>query len=228
MDCLTDIFSHLCGQDRCFVVDGAALPVCQRCLGLYAGAAVTGAWLAMSGTWRRGLPSRSIVLVNVAMLLTAMAGGMHAIDLGPMWRLICGLWTGHVTILWLVLGAAHLFHLSRAVVRPQPPWTRRDRLQAVALAAGLTMLAAAFGPLRWLGWDFWTAVVSLGAAMLLGALLAATVAVAVWFSHAALRGFPFSRTSAAPEKLTDRKRHQVSSQNAKRSRSVEPPTMSAH
>ncbi len=33
MDSLTWIFSHICGQGRCFVIDGSPLPVCQRCLG---------------------------------------------------------------------------------------------------------------------------------------------------------------------------------------------------
>ncbi len=55
METLREIFSFICGQGRCFVVDGTALPLCQRCLGLYAGAFLTTIWLVTSGIWRRGL-----------------------------------------------------------------------------------------------------------------------------------------------------------------------------
>ena len=65
MQALTDIFSHFCGQGSCFVVDGAALPVCQRCLGLYVGALLTAVWLAATGIWRRGLGSWSVFLVTL-------------------------------------------------------------------------------------------------------------------------------------------------------------------
>ena len=41
IETLTDIFAHVCGQARCFEAGGRTLPVCQRCFGLYAGAAMT-------------------------------------------------------------------------------------------------------------------------------------------------------------------------------------------
>ena len=112
MDTLTYIFSHICGQGRPFVLDGEALPVCQRCLGLYAGAALTGLWILASGLWRRGLPERSAAYAHIVMLLAAMAGGVHWLDGGPAWRLVCGLWTGHVAMLWLVGGAGHFLRLA--------------------------------------------------------------------------------------------------------------------
>jgi len=112
MDALTYIFSHVCGQGRPFVLDGEALPVCQRCLGLYAGAALTGLWILASGLWRRALPERSAAYAHIVMLLAAMAGGVHWLDAGPTWRLVCGLWTGHVAMLWLVGGAGHFLRLA--------------------------------------------------------------------------------------------------------------------
>jgi uncharacterized membrane protein len=115
MDALTYIFSHVCGQGRPFVLDGEALPVCQRCLGLYAGAALTGLWLVASGAWRRALPERSAAYAHIVMLLAAMAGGVHWLDAGPTWRLVCGLWTGHVAMLWLVGGAGHFLRLAGRV-----------------------------------------------------------------------------------------------------------------
>ena len=119
---LTEFFSHVCGQGRAFILDGEALPVCQRCLGLYAGAALTGLWLVASGAWRRALPERSVAYAHIAMLLAAIAGGVHWVDAGPAWRLVCGLWTGHVAMLWLVGGAGHFLRLAgRKVLVLQRP-----------------------------------------------------------------------------------------------------------
>lgn len=105
MDFWREMFSHVCGQGRCFVVDGEALPLCQRCLGLYVGAAVTGAWLVASGLWRRGFPGVWAVVMQCGLLLVALLGGIHVVDPGARWRMMCGLWTGHVAVLWLSFAA---------------------------------------------------------------------------------------------------------------------------
>jgi uncharacterized membrane protein len=118
-DIIVKACSHLCGQARCFTVDGVALPLCQRCLGLYLGALVTLAWLIATGIWRRGLPGKWVIAVHVAALLAAGAGGLHAIDAGPRWRLACGLLTGHVTAFWLAAGIACLWRGA------EPGGTRR-------------------------------------------------------------------------------------------------------
>lgn len=177
MHLLTETFANICGQGRCFVIDGTALPVCQRCLGLYVGAAITGTWLAISGIWRRGLPARSVALIQIVMLLAAMLGGLHLLDLGARWRLLCGLWTGHVTVCWLVGATVHLWHLSRPWDRPHLPWTTRSKIQAAAVAVALTITAAIFPRLQWIGWNGWTIITCAGAAMLLVALLGANTAV---------------------------------------------------
>ena len=184
---LVALFSHLCGQGRVFVVDGCALPVCERCFGLYAGAALTGLWLLASGTWRRGLPDRPVVLANIAMLLAAMAGGLHLVDAGPAWRLVCGLWTGHVALLWLI-GAAGHFHRAARSGPPHPPWPLPLRLQALAAAPALALLAVLFTRLVTRGWVLWTALIVLGAAALLAALLSAVLAMGVWLVAALRKG----------------------------------------
>lgn len=176
---LTDVFAHLCGQGRCFVIDGEPLPVCQRCLGLYAGASVAAVWLAAPGALRVGPPGRPVVLLHSLMLLVAMAGGLHWIDAGPRWRLLCGLWTGHVAVLWLAMASAQL---TRSV-RDAPPAgiernRRRDR-QLVALAAGLAGAAALFHQLALLGWSFWAGAAATGAIAVGAAGLAAVAAVLV-------------------------------------------------
>lgn len=174
---LADVFAHLCGQGRCFVIDGEPLPVCQRCLGLYAGASVAAIWLAATGALRVSLPGRPVVLLHSLMLLVAMAGGLHWIDAGPRWRLLCGLWTGHVAVLWLAMASGQL---TRSASDAPPAGTerkrRRDR-QLVELAAGLAVAAAVFPRLALLGWTFWAGVVVGGAIAVGGAVLAAVTAV---------------------------------------------------
>ena len=174
METLREIFSFICGQGRCFVVNGTALPLCQRCMGLYAGAFLTTIWLVTSGIWRRGLPSWSVFLVNTATLLAAMLGGLHLFDYGPVWRLTCGLWSGHVAVLWLIGGAVHLWRLSRPQMRLHLPWRRRDRLQGLVFPAVLAGFAAVFPALLQIGWYSWTTVAVLG----VGVLLVTTVAAA--------------------------------------------------
>lgn len=163
METLTDIFSYICGQDRCFVIDQTTLPVCQRCMGLYMGACLTGIWLLLSRGWRRGLPCLEVFLVNVGMLLTAMLGGLHIIDPGPRWRLMCGLWTGHVIVLWLIGAAWHLYILLNHGVQKRLTWTTNDKAQAFVCAALLTVVALIFDKLICLGWYPWTMVIVIGA-----------------------------------------------------------------
>jgi len=162
MEILTEIFSNVCGQNRCFIIDGAALPVCQRCLGLYAGVLFTLAWLVFSRASRRGLPCWSMTLLHIAMILTAMAGGMHLLDLGPRWRLLCGIWTGHVITLWFIGSGIQLRFLSGSRTVLQQPWRTREKIGAFITAGCVTILAVLFPSLQILGGFFWSLVIILG------------------------------------------------------------------
>ena len=178
MDILTDIFARVCGQGHCFEVGGEALPVCGRCMGVYFGGTATGVWLMATGLWRRGLPSWGVFLVNVVVLLAALAGGLHVIEGGTTWRVLCGLWTGHVVMLWLAGGSQHLVLLARGSA--QKPWRLGDKVQALAAIGVLAGLAAAItqtGLLKWLGWSVSAAIIALGAVLLLAGLVAAIVAL---------------------------------------------------
>ena len=175
MDALRTAFSLICGQGRCFVIDGVPLPVCQRCLGLYIGALLTALWLLGWGLWRSGLPGRRAVIVEAAALATAMLGGLHVLDGEATWRLLCGLWTGHVAMLWLVGGAAELRALSRPDRAPLPAWTKRAQLAALAAVPLLALLALGFVRLPPVGWYVWTMAAALGVVVL---LLAGGAAVA--------------------------------------------------
>lgn len=170
-DAVTTFFAHFCGQGRCFVVDGAPLPVCQRCFGLYAGAVLTALWLLGGGLWRCGLPARRVIAAHALLLIAAMLGGLHVLDGGPAWRVTCGLWTGHVALIWLLCGAVQL--RSAAHLRGAPPgvWSRRHTIGALLagpLLVLIGLIATAAPPAQW--WC-WTAFVIAGAAALLAAAL---------------------------------------------------------
>lgn len=179
---LTDLFAHLCGQGRCFLVGGEALPVCQRCAGLCLGAFFTAAWLGLTGLWRRGLPCWSVWAVQVAGLAAAMLGGTHAIDAGPTWRLLCGLATGHVVICWLVGGGRHLL-LPAGAGESQRAWSRGDEFLG---ALSLPVLLAAGAGATWLSvsapWAWWliTAVIATGGLCLLGAFVLGVGSLLAW------------------------------------------------
>jgi hypothetical protein len=173
-----ELFSYICGQSRSFVADGVLLPLDQRCLGLYVGALLTALWLLGSGIWRRGLPTRGVFGVNVALLFAAMLGGLHVIDPGPLWRFAFGLWTGHVATLWLSGAAVQFWHLSRPGAAAELRWRTTQIAQALAFPAGLAGLAAALPLLLPLGWRFWTAAAGLGVAVLAGTILAAVLVMA--------------------------------------------------
>lgn len=65
MELLHTVFRHVCGQppDRTWHLDSLLLPVCQRCTGLYIGAALAVVFLL------------SLLLLNVGFLLVWAARG---------------------------------------------------------------------------------------------------------------------------------------------------------
>jgi uncharacterized membrane protein len=200
MEFLTEIFSYICGRNRCFVIDGAALPVCQRCLGLYVGAFFTLSWLILTRTYRRGLPSWSVTMLHIAMILTAMVGGIHLLDLGPRWRLLCGLWTGHVITLWLIGAGIQLRLLDKMIgwhayaklrhVHPAPAqlsWQGKHKIGALLCILLLTLLAVFFPYLQILGWHFWSIIILLGLIGLGGILLFSILSLTIFLKRRILR-----------------------------------------
>lgn len=180
MDTLFSLFSHVCGQHRAFTVDGLVLPVCQRCLGLYLGAAVTLVWLLAARQHRSGLPPGGVLLLQAGLLCLALLGGIHVIDLGPRWRLACGLWTGYVAVAWLLAGSVQLGGRTRTA-HAGSDWP------ALALAAGLSLLALAWDRVAPLGWWFWSVAALAG-------LLALGVATALALANVASPGPDPGRT----------------------------------
>jgi hypothetical protein len=198
MDTLTAAFAHVCGQARCFVIDGAPLPVCQRCAGLYIGAFATGVWLLLGRAWRRGLPAYGVVCAQALALLVALAGGLHVLDSGPTWRLACGLWTGHVALLWLACGGNQLRAAARGGPAEPLAWNRRQNIAAALAVAVLPALAVLLAALPARGWLIWTAAIVAGAGLLAAAVLAAGVSAMVagraWVRHVRADLQPAGRT----------------------------------
>lgn len=97
MSILGYIFSSLCSQDplRSFAIDGHLLPFCQRCTGVYLGLGISCLFLLASRLYKKGLPSLSVIYVNIASLLIMPIFGFHLLDPGPAWRLWSGLIYGN-------------------------------------------------------------------------------------------------------------------------------------
>ena len=104
MNIFSYIFSFVCSQDplRSFEINGYLLPFCQRCTGLYVGLGISFVYLLLSGHYKKGLPPRSIVYVNIASLLMMPIFGFHLLDPGPGWRLWSGLIYGNAIAMLLL------------------------------------------------------------------------------------------------------------------------------
>jgi len=59
------------------------------------GLGISFVYLLVSGHYKKGLPPRSILYVNIASLLIMPIFGFHLFDWGPMWRLWSGLIFGN-------------------------------------------------------------------------------------------------------------------------------------
>lgn len=168
-----DIFLLLCGRGRCLVIDGAELWVCQRCLGLYVGAAVAWGVVLAGGLARRGLPPGRVLAAQAVALGLALLGGLHVVDPSAAWRVTCGLWTGQVAVGWMIGGASELTRRDRSA------WSVRDQLAAIgplAIAPMAGWLIAAGPPgSRWV----WNRVALLGAILAAAALLLCLPAIGV-------------------------------------------------
>ena len=149
---ILELFSHICGQSpaRSFSVDGHLLPVDQRCLGLYLGA------------------------LHLGLLVLIVLGGWHIIDPGPTWRLALGLFTGHITMIWLIGGARDIWTATLAD-SASGGWTARAASQGFVWPLLLVGLALIFPTLLPLGWAFWTGATLLGLLGLAASLLTAAV-----------------------------------------------------
>jgi len=105
LDQLTRLFSRVCGQnpDHLWAPGGLPLPCCQRCVGLYAGAAVA----ALALLWLRPRLTSRFLEAHGACLLFMAPLGLHWVPQGPALRTISGALFGFgvAAFLWLPLAA---------------------------------------------------------------------------------------------------------------------------
>ena len=134
-EAVTHLFAWLCGQNptHSWAPGGIMLPCCQRCSGLYAGAAL--AVLALF--WLRPRLSKSFLEVHGACLVFMVPLGLHWVAQGPVLRTVSGVLFGFgvAAFLWLPLASRLGWETGSAF----PP-----RLGGgSARVYGLTLLAAA-------------------------------------------------------------------------------------
>ena len=103
MELLDALFHHVCGQspDRTWLPGGVLLPVCERCTGLYVGAALALGLLL----WLRPRLSRPFLALHGAFLLGMAPFGLHWIEHGPAVRTITGLAFGAAVVVFLSVQA---------------------------------------------------------------------------------------------------------------------------
>ena len=110
-------FAAVCGQDpgHTWAPGGILLPCCQRCTGLYVGAAVA----MLLHLWLRPKLTGRFLEIHGAFLLAMVPLGFHWVAQGPVLRTISGVLFGFavVTFLWLPLSQ---------VVGQRTAWPRSD------------------------------------------------------------------------------------------------------
>lgn len=90
------------------------LPLCQRCTGLYVGMGISFIWLLANRYYKKGLPPRSIVYLNIASLAIMPIFGFHLLDPGPEWRLWSGLIFGNAVAFLILPGSSLICNEGKA------------------------------------------------------------------------------------------------------------------
>jgi uncharacterized membrane protein len=102
LDVLQHLFSFVCGQDpaHTWAPGGLELPCCQRCLGLYSGAAVA----ATLYLWLRPKFTSRFLELNGLFLLLMVPYGFHWLPQGPVLRTLTGSLFGFGVVTYLTVG----------------------------------------------------------------------------------------------------------------------------
>ena len=138
-DILDEIFALVCSQDpsHSWACGGEPLPFCQRCTGLYVGAAIA---LALHLLVRPPLDNR-LRQLHALLLLQMIPFGFHLVPQGAVLRTLSGLLFsfGLVGFLWL-LPATH-FRLRTT----NEPWRFTAYVLTAAASLIFVLAAAAWG-----------------------------------------------------------------------------------
>ena len=141
MSFLDQVFALVCGQEpsHSWAPGGNLLPFCQRCTGLYTGAAIAAALQLIL----RLQPRSAYLWFHGLLLLQMIPFGFHLVPQGPVLRTLSGqlFSLGVVAYLWLVPGS----RLAMGAGEKYEPW--KACLYGVSAGAGsfLVLAGAAWG-----------------------------------------------------------------------------------
>jgi hypothetical protein len=91
---LSGLFNHVCGQNHCWALGNEVLPFCERCTGLYAGAAAAAILWAIV----RPRPTSRVLWIHGMFLLLMVPFGFHLVPQNGTIRTL----TGHLFAFGLV------------------------------------------------------------------------------------------------------------------------------
>lgn len=116
-DLVQAIFSHLCHQEagRCWAPGGAALALCQRCTGVYAGAALGICMVPIM----RFKPEKQPLLLHFLFIIQMIPFGMHWIPHGALMRMLTGQLFIYGVIYFLVANISTQMGLIREDMTPR-------------------------------------------------------------------------------------------------------------
>jgi hypothetical protein len=138
IEALSHLLGAVCGQNpvHTWGPGGILLPCCQRCTGLYVGAAVA----TLLHLWLQPRLTGRFLEIHGAFLLLMGPFGLHWVPQGPILRAGSGVLFGFavVTFLWLPLS-------SRFAFRAGPSAARKYFLVLAAALALLPLVAAVGG-----------------------------------------------------------------------------------
>src|SRR5574341_551103 len=111
MEELSRLFSFVCGQapEHIWAPEGLWLPMCQRCTGLYVGAAMA----VLLHLWQRPRLTRAFLGIHGAFLLLMIPFGYHWLPQGPTSRAVTGVLFGFGVVTFLLLPLADARERSR-------------------------------------------------------------------------------------------------------------------
>lgn len=139
------VFSVICGQDpaHTWCCGGVTLPCCQRCAGLYFGAALA----ALLHLWLKPKLTRRFREIHGAFLLLMVPFGFHWISQGPAGRAVTGVLfgLGVVTFLMLPLTPIPALRLMQKLPQGETAVAARWYFAAAGLAALVVPLLGVLG-----------------------------------------------------------------------------------
>jgi uncharacterized membrane protein len=167
------LFSWVCAQNaaHCWAPGGELLPMCQRCTGFYAGAAIALALIL----WFRPRMDARYRWLHTALVLAMTPFGFHLVPHGAVIRTLSGQWFGFgvVGLLWLLPGQCSASRAGRAGADP--------RLHLILGLASLILLPAfaCWGGILAATLLPWVALA--GLMVLVGLLVTDLVLLSAWF-----------------------------------------------